>query len=190
MENISKSHRNQLNNHKGLAIWLTGLSGAGKSTISNELERKLFSQNIHTYILDGDILRTGLNKDLGFTEEARKENIRRTGEVSKLFVDSGIVVIVAFISPFANDRKAVRELLGNEYVEVFVNCPLEVCEQRDVKGLYKKARAGEIKNFTGIGSPYEKPEKADVVVNTHLQKLEESVQDILNTVLPKIELEK
>lgn len=188
MKTISKTERNKLKGHKGLAIWLTGLSGAGKSTIAVELEQQLFVKNIHTYTLDGDILRTGLNKDLSFTEEARKENIRRTGEVAKLFVDSGTVVIAAFISPFAGDRKIVRELLCEEFVEVFVNCPLEVCEQRDVKGLYKKARTGELKNFTGIDSPYEKPENAEIALNTHLQNLQECVQQIIEFVLPKIEL--
>ncbi len=187
MKNISKTERNKLKGHKGLAVWLTGLSGAGKSTIAIELEQQLFEKNIHTYTLDGDILRTGLNKDLSFTEEARKENIRRTGEVAKLFVDSGTVVIAAFISPFASDRKIVRELLGEEFVEVFVNCPLEVCEERDVKGLYKKARKGELKNFTGIDSPYENPENPELTLNTHLQSLEQCVQQILEFVLPKIE---
>jgi adenylylsulfate kinase len=190
MQNISKSERNKLKGHNGLAVWLTGLSGAGKSTIANELEKQLFAKNIHTYTLDGDILRTGLNKDLSFTEESRKENIRRTGEVAKLFVDSGTVVIAAFISPFAGDRKIVRELLGGEFVEVFVNCPLEICEQRDVKGLYIKARKGELKNFTGIDSPYEKPEKPEITLNTHLQDLQECVQQILQNILPKIELKK
>jgi adenylylsulfate kinase len=187
MKIISKKERNKLKGHKGLAVWLTGLSGAGKSTIALELEQQLFAKNIHTYTLDGDILRTGLNKDLSFTEEARKENIRRTGEVAKLFVDSGTLVIAAFISPFAGDRKIVRELLGEEFVEVFVNCPLEVCEQRDVKGLYKKARKGELKNFTGIDSPYEKPENPELTLNTHLQSAEECVQQIIEFVLPKID---
>lgn len=187
MKTISKSERNKLKGHRGLAVWLTGLSGAGKSTIANELEQQLFAKNIHTYTLDGDILRTGLNKDLSFTEEARKENIRRTGEVAKLFADSGTVVIAAFISPFADDRKIVRELLGEEFVEVFVNCPLEICEQRDVKGLYLKARKGELKNFTGIDSPYEKPENPEILINTHLQDVQKSVQQILETILPKID---
>jgi len=187
MKNISKNERNKLKEHKGLAVWLTGLSGAGKSTIANELERQLFEKKIHTYTLDGDILRTGLNKDLSFTEEARKENIRRTGEVAKLFVDSGTVVIAAFISPFASDRKIVRELLGEEFVEVFVNCPLEICEQRDVKGLYEKARKGEVINFTGIDSPYQNPENPEITVHTHLQNVQECVQKILETILPKIE---
>ena len=188
MKNISKTERNKLKGHKGLAVWLTGLSGAGKSTISVELEQQLFAKNIHTYTLDGDILRTGLNKDLSFTEEARKENIRRTGEVAKLFVDSGTVVIAAFISPFAADRKIVRELLEDEFVEVFVNCPLEICEQRDVKGLYKKARKGELKNFTGIDSPYEKPEKPEIILNTHQQNLQQCVQQIIEYIFPKTEL--
>lgn len=190
MKSISKNDRNKLKGHKGLAVWLTGLSGAGKSTIAVELEQQLFARKIHTYTLDGDILRTGLNKDLSFSEEGRRENIRRTGEVAKLFVDSGTVVIAAFISPFAGDRKIVRELLDEEFVEVFVNCPLEVCEQRDVKGLYKKARKGELKNFTGIDSPYEKPEKPEITLHTHLQNVEECVQQILDYALPKIEWKK
>ena len=186
MKIISKKERNKLKGHKGLAVWLTGLSGAGKSTIALELEQQLFAKNIHTYTLDGDILRTGLNKDLSFTEEARKENIRRTGEVAKLFVDSGTVVIAAFISPFAGDRKIVRELLGEEFVEVFVNCPLEVCEQRDVKGLYKKALNGEIKNFTGLDAPFEAPEDAVLEIRTAEQSIEESVETIYNFFIKKI----
>jgi adenylylsulfate kinase len=187
MKNISKTERNALKGHKGLAVWLTGLSGAGKSTIAVELEHQLFAKKIHTYVLDGDVLRTGLNKDLSFTEEARKENIRRTGEVAKLFVDSGTMVIAAFISPFASDRKIVRELLGKEFVEVFVNCPLEVCEQRDVKGLYKKARTGELKNFTGIDSPYEPPQNAELTLNTDVQNVQQCVEQIIEFVMPKIE---
>jgi len=188
MKNVSKKERNKLKGHFGLAVWLTGLSGAGKSTIANELEQRLFEKNIHTYILDGDILRTGLNKDLSFTEEGRRENIRRTGEVAKLFVDSGTVVIAAFISPFAIDRRIVREMIGEEFVEVFVNCPLEICEQRDVKGLYSKARKGELKNFTGIDSPYEKPVRSEITVNTHEKNLQECVEQILKIILPMIDL--
>ena len=188
MKTISKGERNKLKGHKGLAVWLTGLSGAGKSTIANELEQQLFAKNIHTYTLDGDILRTGLNKDLSFTEEGRKENIRRTGEVAKLFVDSGTVVIAAFISPFASDRRIVRKMIGDEFVEVFVNCPLEICEQRDIKGLYDKARKGLLKNFTGIDSPYEKPVHAELTINTHEHNLQQCVAQIIEIILPKIDL--
>lgn len=189
MKNISKTEREKLKGHKGFAVWLTGLSGAGKSTIATALEGEFFDRKIHTYVLDGDVLRAGLNKDLSFTEEARKENIRRTGEVAKLFVDAGLVVVAAFISPFASDRKVVRELLKNKFAEVFVDCPLEVCEQRDVKGLYAKARKGELKNFTGIDSPYEKPENSEVTVRTDRETVDESVKKILDVILPAIKAE-
>lgn len=163
---IDKSDRQKIKNHKSACLWFTGLSGSGKSTVANEVELYLNRNNIHTYLLDGDNIRHGLNKDLDFTESGRVENIRRIGEVSKLFVDSGIIVLTAFISPFIKDREIVRNLLlDGEFIEVFVDCDLETCENRDPKGLYSKARKGEINNFTGISSPYEKPENPEIIID-------------------------
>jgi len=168
-------------------IWFTGLSGSGKSTLSVQLEAVLHSKGYLTYLLDGDNIRSGLNKDLSFTDEGRVENIRRIGEVSKLFVDAGFVVLSAFISPFRADRDMVRTIVGPEnHIEVFVDCPLQVCEQRDTKGLYKKARAGQIRNFTGIDSPYEPPEHPDIVIRTAEQSVDDSVKALLDFVLPRI----
>lgn len=162
---VSKHERSRLKSQKPCILWFTGLSGSGKSTIANALESELLKLKKHTYLLDGDNIRMGLNKGLGFSDEDRVENIRRIGEVAKLFVDSGIIVISAFISPFMSDRKQVRELVeSGEFIEVFVDAPLEVCESRDPKGLYKKAREGVIKNFTGISSPYEAPQSAEIVI--------------------------
>ncbi|MDQ0161674.1 adenylyl-sulfate kinase [Bacillus alveayuensis] len=176
---ITKFERRQKNGYHSFVIWLTGLSGSGKSTIANALARKLFDENIHSYVLDGDNVRHGLNKDLGFSEEDRNENIRRIGEVAKLFVDSGQVVLTAFISPFRKDREVVRNLLEeNEFIEVYVKCSLKSCEKRDPKGLYKKARKGEIKQFTGIDSPYEEPLNPEIVVDTEALSVEESVEEI------------
>ncbi len=163
---ILKVDREKLNGHKGVCIWLTGLSGSGKSTVANELEVELNKLGVHTYLLDGDNVRLGLNKNLDFSDKGRKENIRRIGEVAKLFVDAGIVVLTAFISPFREDRDNVRNLLNDkEFIEVFVDADIETCESRDTKGLYKKARSGEIKNFTGISSPYEEPLKPEIKIN-------------------------
>jgi adenylylsulfate kinase len=160
---ISKQQRASLKNQKPCIIWFTGLSGSGKSTLANYLETKLYEMGYHTYLLDGDNVRHGLNKDLGFSDKDRIENIRRIGEVSKLFLESGTIVLTAFISPFIKDRDFVRNLVQeDEFIEVFVDTPLEVCESRDPKGLYKKARDGEIKNFTGIDSPYEKPQNPEI----------------------------
>ncbi|WP_371195537.1 adenylyl-sulfate kinase [Glaciecola sp. SC05] len=168
---IDKSERARKLNQKPSVIWLTGLSGSGKSTLANLLERKLYEQAHHTYLLDGDNVRHGLCGDLGFDDKARVENIRRISEVAKLFVDSGLIVLTAFISPFKDDRRFCRSLLAEgEFIEVFVDTPLEVCEQRDPKGLYKKARQGDIKHFTGIDSVYEVPEAAEI----HLQYIDES----------------
>ncbi len=164
---ITKQDRERQNGHKGVCIWYTGLSGSGKSSIAVEVEKKLFEKGVKTYVLDGDNIRHGLNKNLGFSPEDRTENIRRIGEVAKLFVDAGMVVMTAFISPYKEDRNNVRKLLGDgEFIEVYVEADLETCEQRDPKGLYKKARSGEIKNFTGISAPYEAPENPELIINT------------------------
>jgi bifunctional enzyme CysN/CysC len=175
--------------HRGAVIWFTGLSGAGKSTIAQALERELFSRGMHTYVLDGDNIRHGLNVNLGFSPEDRVENIRRVSEVAKLMADSGVVAITAFISPYRMDRRRAREIAleGNaEFVEVFVDAPLEVCEARDTKSLYKKARAGQIKDFTGIDAPYEPPEDAEIVVHTDKQTVDESIATILEELLPRL----
>ncbi|KZX88682.1 adenylyl-sulfate kinase, partial [Alcanivorax sp. HI0013] len=165
---------------KPVCIWLTGLSGAGKSTIANALEVALTEQGKHTYLLDGDNVRHGLNKNLGMSDDDRAENIRRVSEVAKLMVDAGLIVVTAFISPFRADRDAARALFEDgEFVEIFVHAPLEECEKRDPKGLYKKARAGEIKEFTGIDSPYEAPEKPEMVINTAENDIEACVREIM-----------
>lgn len=178
---IDRNAHAQLKNQKPLLLWFTGLSGSGKSTIANELEKILHTMNRHTFLLDGDNVRHGLNKDLGFTDADRVENIRRIGEVSKLMVDAGLIVLSAFISPFRAERDMVREMLPEgEFIEIFVDTPLEVAEQRDVKGLYKKARAGELKNFTGIDSPYEPPLNPDIRVNTAQMSAQEAAQHIVN----------
>ncbi|ATH91362.1 adenylylsulfate kinase [Bacillus glycinifermentans] len=164
---ITKKEYHEKNGHKSGIIWLTGLSGSGKSTIANAAARQLFEEGFQVTVLDGDNVRHGLNKDLGFSDEDRKENIRRIGEVAKLFVEQGTIVITAFISPFKEDRDLVRQLVGeNEFHEVYVKCDLETCEKRDPKGLYKKARNGEIPFFTGIDSPYEEPESPELILNT------------------------
>lgn len=161
-------------------IWFTGLSGAGKSTLANALEVALFERGKHSYLLDGDNLRHGLNQDLGFSEADRTENIRRVGEVAKLFVDAGLIVLAAFISPFQTDRASIKDLIGEcKMVEVYLDTPLSVCESRDTKGLYRKARSGELKGFTGIDSPYEAPESADIVINTEAVSVVDSVAIIL-----------
>ncbi len=179
--------RNELNGHASKVIWFTGLSGSGKSTLADALERHLHKEGFRTYILDGDNVRSGLNSDLDFSEAGRIENIRRIGEVAHLMVDAGLVVLSAFISPFAKDRQRVKEIVGpDHFIEVFVDCPLEICEQRDVKGLYAKARAGEIKNFTGIDSPFEPPNTPDVYVNTHEQTLQECLTQLILNVKCKM----
>ncbi len=177
---ITKDDRAKQKNQVPKCIWLTGLSGSGKSTLANALEVALTEQGKHTYLLDGDNVRHGLNKNLGMSDEDRTENIRRVSEVAKLMVDAGLVVITAFISPFRADRDAARALFEDgEFVEVFADAPLEECEKRDPKGLYKKARAGEIKEFTGIDSPYEAPANAEVVINTAEHDIGECVRQII-----------
>lgn len=188
---VSKEQRSSLHGHKSLIIWFTGLSGSGKSTIANLLELKLYEKQISTFILDGDNLRSALNKDLGFSLKDREENIRRVGEVAKLFVESGIVVLVTFISPLEKDRKQVRELVNKEeFYEVYVKCPLDYCEKRDPKGLYKKARLGEIKDFTGITSPYEEPLNPDLVLETDKLTEEECANKLFESVINQIKLSK
>ena len=172
---VSKEDRFRLNGHKGAVIWCTGLSGSGKSTVAVTVERMLFERNCHTYILDGDNVRHGLNKDLGFSPEDRHENIRRIGEVAGLLADAGVITLTAFISPYVSDRNLAREAASRTpFIEVLCDCPLDICETRDPKGLYKKARAGEIKEFTGIDAPYEAPSQPEIVLNTGSESVEES----------------
>jgi adenylylsulfate kinase len=177
---VNRDDREKLNRHKGATVWLTGLSGSGKSTIAVDLEKRLLERGVRAYILDGDNVRHGLNKNLGFSPEDRTENIRRIGEVAKLFTDAGLVAITAFISPYRADRDQVRALMKpGDFVEIFVECPVDVCEQRDVKGLYKKARAGEIKEFTGISAPYEAPAKPELVLPSHEMSVEAAVAKVV-----------
>jgi len=177
---ISKEDRENQNEHKGVVIWLTGLSGSGKSTVAVELQAQLFESGCQVFILDGDNIRHGLNKDLGFSPEDREENIRRIGEVAKLFADAGIIAITSFISPYRKDRDINRELLPkDEFVEVYVQAPLNVCEERDPKGLYKKARAGIIPEFTGISAPYEEPLHPEIVVDTDKLCVKDSANKII-----------
>lgn len=178
---IDRSDRERLLAQKAQLIWFVGLSGSGKSTLASRVEQELHQMGRLTYILDGDNVRSGLNKDLDFSEASRIENIRRIGEVSKLMVDAGLVVITAFISPFRSDRETIRELVGaDNFIEVHVDCPIEECEKRDVKGLYAKARQGLISNFTGISSPFEAPEQPEVRVQTHLNDIDECTNTIIN----------
>jgi bifunctional enzyme CysN/CysC len=188
---ITAARRAARHGHRGAVVWLTGLSGAGKSTIAGAIEKELFQRSMHTYVLDGDNLRHGLNSNLGFSPEDRAENIRRVSEVAKLMADAGTVVITSFISPYRIDRQRAREIAlqaGVEFVEIFVNAPLAVCEERDPKGLYEKARAGQLKGFTGIDAPYEPPEAPEIVVHTHEQSPQESVGLILDELLPRLRL--
>jgi adenylylsulfate kinase len=164
---ITRAERERLAGHKGMVLWFTGLSGSGKSTIANLVDEKLYQRGVRSYVLDGDNIRHGLNKNLGFSAEDRAENIRRIGEVAKLFADAGVIAITCFISPYRSDRDAARQLLpAGRFVEIFVDCPLDICEQRDPKGLYKKARAGQIKGFTGIDDPYEPPLQPELVLRS------------------------
>lgn len=185
---ISVKDRRKLKNHNSFVLWFTGLSGAGKSTIANELEQELYKIGIHTYCLDGDNVRSGINKDLTFKPKDRNENIRRVGEIAKLLVDSGIVVLATFISPYKSNRDAVKNIVGEEnYVEIFVNTSLEECERRDVKGLYKKARTGEIMDMTGVTAPFEPPEKPNIEIHTEGETVSESVKRILEYIRPKLQ---
>lgn len=179
---VTRARREAKNGHRGAIIWFTGLSGAGKSTLAHEVEEQLHQMGCRTFVLDGDNVRHGLCGDLGFSAKDRVENIRRIGEVTKLFMEAGVIVLTAFISPFRADRDRVRAMVQpGEFVEIFCQCPIEVCEERDVKGLYKKARAGEIGQFTGISSPYEEPDQPELTVDTSSMSLEECVQHVLVT---------
>lgn len=183
---ITKLDREERNGHRGVVIWLTGLSGSGKSTLAAELEKRLFERGCHVYILDGDNIRLGLNKDLGFSPADREENIRRIGEVAKLFADAGTIAVTAFISPYRKDRDLNRALLKKgEFIEIFVKAPLRVCEERDPKGLYQKARAGTIPEFTGISAPYEEPLEPELVIETDKLSVEESTQTIIDYLYKK-----
>ena len=178
---VTRQRRNKLNNHRSIVLWFTGLSGSGKSTLAHALEEKLFQKGCRTFVLDGDNVRHGLNSNLGFSETGRTENIRRISEVSKLMLESGLIVMTAFISPIKKDRNEARKLISSgDFIEIYCKASLETCENRDVKGLYKRARAGEITNYTGIDSPYEVPENPELIVDTDNQSLEESVSSILN----------
>lgn len=179
-EQVTRTDREELLQQQGVLLWFTGLSGSGKSTVANSVAQRLHQLGRLSYLLDGDNVRHGLNKDLGFTIAERQENIRRIGEVAKLFVDAGVITLAAFISPFRDDRLAVRQLLGKDFVEIFVDCALEVCEDRDPKGLYQKARRGEISDFTGISSPYEKPENAELTIFSDTDSLAVCTDKILS----------
>lgn len=177
---VTRERREALNKHKGAVLWFTGLSGAGKSTLAHTVEEQLHQHRCRTFVFDGDNVRHGLCGDLGFSPEDRSENLRRIGEMSKLFVDGGMIALTAFISPTRADRRHIREIVGDkDFIEVYCQCSIEVCEQRDVKDLYKKARAGEIKDFTGISAPYEEPEHADLVVNTGEESLEDCIEQVI-----------
>jgi len=178
---VSRQNREDMNTHKSCILWFTGLSGAGKSTMAHAVEDALHQRGVRTFVLDGDNVRKGLCKDLGFSDADRTENIRRIGEVSNLLMQAGVITLTAFISPFIRDRQIVRDLVNaDEFIEIFCNSPLEVCERRDVKGLYKKARAGVISDFTGISSPYEKPENPEISLDTANMTVDESVEVVIN----------
>ena len=178
---VTRADRERLNGHRGATVWFTGLSGSGKSTIAVAVEKALLGRGVRAFVLDGDNIRHGLNKNLGFSPADRTENIRRIGEVAKLFTDAGVVALTAFISPYRADRDQARAVMQpGDFIEVLVDCPLEVCEQRDVKGLYQKARAGQIPEFTGISAPYESPLSPELTIRTHTQPAEESAQQVLS----------
>ena len=184
---VNRELRNQQNRHKSIILWFTGLSGSGKSTIAHAVEEQLFKQGFRTFVLDGDNVRHGLSSNLGFSEEDRKENIRRVGETAKLMLEAGIITLTAFISPYRQDRERVKIMMSpGDFIEIYCEATLETCERRDVKGYYKKARAGKIKNYTGIDSPYEIPDNPELTLNTDNQTLEESVQAVLALLKQKV----
>jgi len=186
---LSRESKEHMLKQHGVVIWMTGLSGSGKSTIGKDLEKKLFSEGILTTLLDGDNVRTGINNNLGFSLEDREENIRRIAETAKLFIESGIVAICCFVSPLKSIRAQARQIIGEkDFFEVFINTPLEICEKRDVKGLYRKARSGEITNFTGVGSPFEAPDSTHIEIQTTNRTVEESVTELYGTIIHKIKL--
>ena len=186
---ISLHDRMKTNNHKPLLLWFTGLSGSGKSTIANVVEQELFKQNIKTYTLDGDSIRKGINNDLSFSPEDRTENIRRIAEVANLMLDAGLVVIAAFVSPYKKDRENIKNIVKDaNFVEIYINTSLEECERRDAKGLYRKARSGEIKDMTGISSPYEAPEQADIEIKTEEESIEAAAKKIVDAIMPKLKV--
>jgi adenylylsulfate kinase len=188
---VSVSDRKKSNNHNSFLIWFTGLSGSGKSTIANQLELKLYKEGIKTYSLDGDNIRKGINKDLTFTPTDRTENIRRIAEIANLMIDAGLVVLASFVSPYKKDRDNIKNVVKDvNFVEVYVNTSLEECERRDVKGLYKKARAGEIKDMTGLTSPYEAPENPEIEIKTEEETIESAVDKIYHYIIPKLQLKK
>jgi|SRR5690554_3892986 len=187
--NIKRENRSVLKKHKPILIWFTGLSGSGKSTVANAVEQTLYNKNVHTYLLDGDNVRNGINSNLSFSPEDRSENIRRIGEIANLMLDAGLVVLASFVSPYRVDRENVKKIVGpSNFVEVFVNTPISECERRDVKGLYKKARNGEIKNFTGVNAPYEVPLNPEIEIDTTKERLDDSVTIIIKQILKKIEI--
>ncbi|WP_319763558.1 adenylyl-sulfate kinase [Maridesulfovibrio sp.] len=186
---VSRSEREQRNGHKAAVFWFTGLSGSGKSTIAHAVEKELFDNLMRVYVFDGDNVRHGLCADLSFAPTARTENIRRISEVAKLFVENSTICMCAFISPLRSDRQGARDIVGDaDFYEIYITCPLEVCEERDVKGYYKMAREGKIKNYTGISAPYETPEKPDLIVETDRESLEESVEKVKKFILEKVEI--
>ncbi|MCK7589522.1 adenylyl-sulfate kinase [Subsaxibacter sp. CAU 1640] len=186
---ITKEKRQKSNGHNSFLLWFTGLSGSGKSTIANKVEQKLFNQGIKTYTLDGDNIRKGLNNDLSFSPEDRAENIRRIAETASLMIDGGLVVLAAFVSPYKKDRENIKNIVKDvNFVEIYVNTSVEECERRDVKGLYKKARAGEIKNMTGISAPYEAPDNPDIEILTEQESVDEAVMKIVDFIQPKLKL--
>jgi adenylylsulfate kinase len=187
-EILGRTEKENLLNQRGKVVWLTGLSGAGKTTLAKHLERSLFEKGFLTQVLDGDNIRTGINNNLGFSDTDRFENIRRIAEISKLFVNCGVITINCFISPTEDIREMARQIIGkDDFIEVYVNAPLKTCEERDVKGLYSRARRGEIKEFTGITSPFETPENIDIEIRTDLQSVEDSVEQLLQVILPRIQ---
>ena len=187
---VSKEDRERQNGHKGHVLWFTGLSGSGKSTVASAVERELHEHGIRTFILDGDNIRTGLNSDLDFSAASREENIRRIAHASALMKDAGLIVLSAFVSPYQKDRDFVRECAQSDFSEIFISTPLEVCEQRDVKGLYAKARTGQISNFTGISAPFEEPTNPELDVPTHELSIEQATTMVVDYINPKIALNK